>query len=228
MSGPEMTEDALLDELSIEQRQRLTTYLDRLLSVNEEMNLTAISNRDEAWQRHIVESLRIVKLFGDAPNLIDVGSGGGIPGLVIAIACPQLDVTLLEATEKKARFLDQTAKSLGLTNVRVLAERAELAAAAGAKRRESFELVTARAVAPLRVLLELTVPFLKVGGRLVAVKGERAETELAESADAQRLLGVTLEHSERHPTATVLVLRKTHATPKKYPRRAGEPKKNPL
>jgi 16S rRNA (guanine527-N7)-methyltransferase len=220
--------DALLDELSTEQRQCLSTYLDRLLAVNEDMNLTAIVDREEAWQRHIVESLRVLHLFGHAPNLVDVGSGGGLPGLVIAIARPQLKVTLLEATEKKARFLEQTAKTLGLTNVRVLAERAELAAAAGSQLREHFEIVTARAVAPLRVLLELTVPFLKVGGRLVAIKGERAEVELAESSEAQRLLGVTLEHSERHPTATVLVLRKTQATPKRYPRRAGEPKKNPL
>jgi 16S rRNA (guanine527-N7)-methyltransferase len=228
VSGSAIPEDALLEGLSTEQRQRLSAYLDRLLAVSQEMNLTAILDRGTAWERHIVESLRVVKLIGDAETLIDVGSGGGVPGIVIAIARPNLQVTLLEATEKKARFLEQTAKNLGLVNVRVLAERAELAGAASTKYRERFDLVTARAVAPLRVLLELTVPFLKVNGQLIAIKGERAETELVEAAEAQRILGVSLEHSERHPTATILVLRKLQSTPKKYPRRAGEPKKNPL
>jgi 16S rRNA (guanine527-N7)-methyltransferase len=220
--------EELVAHLAPKQQSQLELYINSLLTATEEFNLTAIRNREEAWERHILESLRVVPLLGNGTRLIDVGTGGGIPGMVLAIARPDIEVTLLEATTKKAAFLERTAIALGLTNVRVCAERAEDAAKVGARHRETFDIVTARAVAPLRVLLELTIPFLKPSGLFVAVKGEKAAAELDEAKRALQTLSVTLESSHRHPTATVLLLRKTAPTAAKYPRRSGEPKRNPL
>jgi 16S rRNA (guanine527-N7)-methyltransferase len=210
------------------QRTQLERFLQLLLEANSRFNLTALRERDVAWERHVVESLRLVPLLGDIRTLLDVGSGGGLPGLVLAIARPDTTVTLLESSKKKAQFLADTSEALGLTNVRVDCRRAEIAAAPGEPLRESFELVTARAVAALPVLLELTVPFVRVGGRVLAVKGERANEELAAAQRAQRALHVDLEKSERHPSATVLIFLKRSATPEQFPRRLGEPSRKPL
>ncbi|MGC4095236.1 MAG: 16S rRNA (guanine(527)-N(7))-methyltransferase RsmG [Polyangiaceae bacterium] len=216
---------ALLDP---RQQARLHEYLESLLQNTKLFNLTAIRDRDEAWNRHVVESLRLVPLLEDGKTLIDVGSGGGLPGIVLAIARPDVTVTLLEATEKKARFLEQTGVALQLENLHVLCERAEVVGAPGAAQRERFDIVTARAVAPLRVLLELTAPLAKVGGLLLAVKGEKAAAELEAAARALRELHVAHEQTVRQPTASVVLLRKRAATPAKYPRRSGEPARNPL
>jgi 16S rRNA (guanine527-N7)-methyltransferase len=228
VSGRDQATEDLLAPLVAEQRQQLEQYIDLLLRATADFNLTAIRDREEAWNRHILESLRLLPLLGEGQRLIDVGTGGGLPGMVLAIARPDLAVTLLEATTKKAHFLERTAKTLGLSNVNVTTERAEDAAANGAPLRQTFDIVTARAVAPLRVLLELTIPFLKPSGLFVAVKGEKANDELTEAQKAMTTLAVSLEASHRHPTATVLLLRKNGPTPAKYPRRSGEPKRNPL
>lgn len=228
-----------LPPLTPAQQAQLEAYLSLLLEANQQFNLTAITDRDQAWERHIVECLRLVGVVstviapttepaGASPQALDLGSGGGLPGLVLAITRPDIQFTLLEATGKKAHFLEQTAQKLALSNVRVVSERAELAAALGAKLRERFALVTARAVAPLPVLLELAVPFLKVDGTLLAVKGQRAQEELTQAAQAMSLLRVEPTAQLRHPTATVMLFRKTAPTAQRFPRRPGEPKRNPL
>jgi 16S rRNA (guanine527-N7)-methyltransferase len=217
-----------LNQLAVRQREQLAEYLDLFLHSAQLFNLTAIRDRDEAWARHVVESVRLVPLLGAGKRLIDVGSGGGVPGLVLAIACPDTAVTLLEATAKKARFLEQTGKALGLANLTVVCDRAESAGALGSPHRERFDIVTARAVAPLRVLLELTSPLAKVGGLIVAVKGEKAAEELTASANALSRLHVSHEKTVRQPTASVVLLRKNAPTSAKYPRRAGEPTRTPL
>ncbi len=233
MPSPDLTDNAagpaeLALPLTELQRGQAERFLELLLAANEQFNLTALRSPEEAWERHVVESLRVVPLLGPCKTLLDVGSGGGVPGMLFAIACPDTQVTLLEATEKKALFLETTAKALGLDNVTVVCRRAEQAAGVGEPMRGAFDLVTARAVAALRILLELTVPFLRVGGTLVAVKGERAPSELLEAERAMKLLNVELVDSERQSTATVLRLRKTAPTSDKYPRRSGEPKRRPL
>jgi len=201
--------------------------------------LTSITDREQAWERHIVECLRVAavvnsiiapapELMEAPPQVLDLGSGGGLPGVVLAIARPDIRFTLLEATAKKAQFLSEVAERLGLLNVSVLPERAEIAAAHGAALRAKFALVTARAVAPLPVLLELAIPFLKVNGTLLAVKGERAQEELAQASRAVALLHAEPTAQMRHPTATVMLFRKTSATAHHYPRRPGEPKRKPL
>ena len=222
------TSDATLGALEPARREKLAKYVDLLLESAQLFNLTAIVDPNEAWNRHVVESLRLLPLLGPGSRLIDVGSGGGLPGLVLAIARPDLAVTLLEVTQKKARFLEQTGSALGLTNLQVVAERAEIAAARGSAHRESYDIATARAVAPLPVLAELTAPFAKVGGLILAIKGEKAAAELLAAANALWTQHVSHESTVRHPTATILLLRKRAETPSKYPRRAGEPKRNPL
>lgn len=227
-SSAEPAPDDPSSQLEPKQRAQLTEFLDLLLHSAQLFNLTAIRDRTEAWERHVLESLRLVPLLGPGKTLIDVGSGGGLPGLVLAIARPDLAVTLLEATGKKARFLEQTASTLKLASVSVICERAESVGAPDSAERESFDIVTARAVAPLRVLLELTVPLARVGGLVVCVKGEKAADELAAAASALRELSVDHERTVRQPTASVVLMRKRAATAAKYPRRSGEPTRSPL
>lgn len=218
----------LLGDLSEAQKKQLSTYVDELLVVNTSFNLTAIRDRQDAWERHILESLELVPYLGKVRNVIDVGSGGGLPGMVLAIARPELQLTLLEATGKKARFLEATGIKLKLSNLVVVNDRAEKAGAVGSPLRESFDLVTARAVAPLPTLLELTVPFLRVGGSLLFVKGMKADAELAQAETALKVLGCELSNSVRQSSATLLIFAKTRATGTRYPRRSGEPKHRPI
>ncbi len=222
------SDEELMASLSPTQREHLAGYIDALLIANAQFNLTAVRDRQEAWNRHVVESLRLTPLIQSPRNLLDVGSGGGLPGMILAISRPDILVSLLEATAKKAKFLEETSKSLGLKNVNVICERAEIAGAPTSRWRENFEVVTARAVAPLRTLLELTLPFLKINGTLMAIKGQKAELELAEADNAQKRLHSRLLKSVRQPSATVLLITKDMQTSKTYPRRSGEPKHNPL
>lgn len=210
------------------QRALLRAYLEELLEANTKFNLTAVRSPEEAWDRHIIESASLAPFVGRPKNLIDVGSGGGLPGMVLAICRPDIEVTLLEATAKKARFLDATREKLALKNVTVVCDRAETGAAPKSPLRESFDVITARAVAPLRVLLELTIPFARVGGTLLAIKGEKAPKELQEAARALRVLKAQLLEDEQHPAGRLLTFRKVAATELGYPRRSGEPNRRPL
>lgn len=228
MSAPDLTDEQLLAALSPEQSQQLERYIDLLLDANAQFNLTAVRNREDAWQRHAIESLRVVPHLGQPRNLLDVGTGGGLPGMVLAIARPDIQVGLLEATSKKCRFLESTAQELGLANVTVHCCRAEEAGAPGQPLREHFDLVTARAVAALRVLLEFTIPFAKAQGRLLAIKGERADEEVADAKQALGLLHSKVHHTIRQPSATLLFIDKLKPTPRQFPRRTGEPKRRPL
>ncbi len=220
---------ALGVELSDATLDKLGAYLDKLLVANLSFNLTTVTELNEAWMRHLFDSLTLVPaLAGLAPGsrVADVGSGGGLPGLPLAIALPQLSFTLLEATGKKAQFLESTANALGLGNVRVVQDRAEtFGQGAG---RAAFDAVTARAVSRMPVLLELSLPLLRVGGELVAIKGEQAEDEVAEAKRALQILSGQVLALTRTPTGTVVRVRKLAETRAKYPRRPGEPKKNPL
>jgi 16S rRNA (guanine527-N7)-methyltransferase len=214
--------------LEVITRSQLSSYFTQLLQANQSFNLTAIRDPDEAWQRHIVESASLLPLLGGAKSLIDVGTGGGLPGMVLGICRPDISVTLLEATDKKTRFLSETVQSLELSNVTVQRGRAEDAAALGSALREAFDLVTARAVAPLRTLLELTIPFAKVGGTLMAIKGSKSDEEITDAQRALTLLHATVSQKVVNASGTVLLIKKTACTSAKYPRRNGDPKHHPL
>lgn len=183
--------------------------------------------------RHYAESLEAYRLSGspEAGVVVDVGSGGGFPGLVIAAVAPGVEVHLVEARRKRADLLGELAEALGLENVRAHGERAE-EAGRGALR-ERADLVIARAVAPLPVLLEYTAPLAATGGTIAAVKGSRGEAELAEAGGALATLncehtGTEQMRGEIAGQMRVLLFRKLGATPSRYPRRPGMPEKRPL
>lgn len=200
--------------LSPEQMTRLGDYLARLLAMNEQMNLTAITAPQEAWTRHILDSLTLLPFLMDLQpkaKLLDVGSGGGVPGIPLAIARPDLAITLLEATQKKAAFLAAVSSILGCTHVEIAAGRAEQLLQSPL--RASFDVVTARAVARLNTLLPWVVPFTKNGGRILLIKGERASEELAEARSTMANLGCEHEETQQTPTGRIMVLRKRSLKP---------------
>lgn len=212
----------------------LSRFVGLLLEANAQFNLTAIRSPEQAWSRHILDSLSLLPHL-ELPvggTMVDVGAGGGLPGIPLAIMGPDHPVTLVDATEKKTRYLAATAAALGLEHVEVVRGRAEdlTGAYPGADggHRERYDVAVARALAPMPVLLELVSPFLKPGGRLLAIKGERAPEELAASTRALRTLHMQLAGERRTPTGTVLILQKTAPTAARYPRRPGEPKRAPL
>lgn len=189
----------------------LARYLGLLLAMNEQMNLTALTNHEEIWPRHILDALTLEPLLRELPEgsaVADVGSGGGLPALPLALALPKLRFTLVESTQKKALFLSDAAKALGLTNVRVRAERAE----AVARDPERFAAVTARAVGRIAVLAPLVGPLLAPGGRALLLKGQRAREELDEAAKELTRAKLQHERTVETPTGRIVVLQK--ASPK--------------
>ena len=221
--------------LSETQAEQFKTYHRLLDEWNQRMNLTTITDPEEVEIRHFLDSLSIVSVisFDDGDKLIDVGTGAGFPGLALAIAFPKLQVTLLDSTMKKLNFLQAVIDELGLTNCQTLHSRAE-DAGNNPKHREAYDVVTARAVAMLPILLEYTVPLAKVGGFVVAMKGESAEREVDE---AKRALFVL--RAEAKPVAEIqlpgvdrphylITIEKMEKTPSNYPRQAGIPKKKPI
>ncbi|MHC5002955.1 MAG: 16S rRNA (guanine(527)-N(7))-methyltransferase RsmG [Planctomycetota bacterium] len=210
--------------------ERLGRYLALLLARTREMNLTSITDPDEAWERHVLDALTLMPLLAGAGagRVIDVGSGGGVPGVPLAVAMPGMAVTLLEATGKKARFLEEVVAALGLSNVVVVNDRAETIGHDRERHREQYDVVVARAVGRLPVLLELTVPLARVGGLVLAIKGARADEEIADARGALHALHAAVIDTVRTSTGTVVVIEKRRRTPRSYPRRPGEPKRRPL
>ncbi len=189
---------------------RLGDYLGRLLAMNEQMNLTAIKDPVEAWEKHVLDALTLVPLLaeiGAGGRVVDVGSGGGVPGIPLAIARGDLRVTLVEATQKKAAFLSAVTAALGLGNVSVRAERAEQLAAG--ELRGAFDAATARAVGRLVNLVPQTAPFVRPGGLLLLVKGQRAEEELDEARGVLGKQRCVHEKTVPTPTGRIVVLRRS-------------------
>ncbi|MBX3197147.1 MAG: 16S rRNA (guanine(527)-N(7))-methyltransferase RsmG [Labilithrix sp.] len=183
----------------------LGEFLALLLAMNERVNLTAVTDPDEAWSRHVLDALALLPRLADVPanaRVLDVGSGGGVPGLPLAIARPDLQVTLLDATEKKVAFLRSAAERLGRSNVDAVCGRAE-----SVELGEPFDVVTARAVAKIAALVPWTAPFAKEGGRLLLIKGARAGVELEEAAAVLRRFRCTHEGTHETPTGRIVVLR---------------------
>jgi 16S rRNA (guanine527-N7)-methyltransferase len=216
-------------------------YLDLLLDANSRMNLTAVRDADAVVRRHFVESavfggaLEAQGLLRDGVRVVDVGSGAGFPGLPLKLLWPHLRLTLVEATGKKAAFLSEVVQALALPGVEVCAMRAETAGRDPALR-ERFDLAVSRAVAPLAVLAELTLPLLRVGGSSAGIKGSRLAEEMRAAAVAIERLGggapreLPLPHgvAPPEPAPRFFVLTKSRPTPVDLPRRAGVTSSNPL
>lgn len=207
----------------------LCAFGEAVVRQNEVMNLTAITEPDQVAKLHLLDSLSVVKTADLAgKRLIDVGCGAGFPGVPVKIACPEAKVTLLDSLGKRMAWLEQILPELGVEAECVTARAEEFAA----KRREQYDYATSRAVARLNILLELTAPFVKVGGAVLAMKGAAAREELAEAKNAIAKLGLKLETVADYPmdgTAhSVIVLRKVKPTPPQYPRRYAKIKQSPL
>lgn len=212
--------------------ERLGRFLALLLTANERCNLTAITEPAQAWIKHIFDALTLIPLLSEIEEggcVADVGSGGGVPAIPLAICLPGLRFTLFEATAKKARFLESAIAALALGNAAVENLRAEDAGQDHKRHRERYDAVTARALGRIAVSAELTVPLAKVGsGRVLLVKGERAEEELAEAKQALHLLHAAHAGTVETPTGRIVVLTHARKAPRDYPRRTGEPKRRPL
>ena len=216
-------------ELSEKTAEKLCQFGEAVVKQNEVMNLTAITEPSQVAKLHLLDSLTVAKTVDlKGKRVIDVGCGAGFPGVPVQIACPEAKVTLLDSLGKRMAWLEQILPQLGV-NAQCVTARAEEYAA---KHRESYDYATSRAVARLNILLELTAPFVKVGGAVLAMKGAAAREELEEAKNAIAKLGLKLETVADYPmdgTAhTVLVLRKVKPTPPQYPRRFAKIKQSPL
>ncbi|EXC34222.1 Ribosomal RNA small subunit methyltransferase G [Morus notabilis] len=230
--------------LTSSQQDQLRLYVDSLLQWNQKMNLTAVTEVDEVMERHVEDSLAIIPPIRnsylshcssscDHLKLVDVGSGAGLPGLILAIACPGWEVTLMESMNKRCVFLEHVIAYVGLANVQVVRGRAENLGRDQCFR-EKFDVTVARAVAEMRVLAEYCLPLVRVGGLFVAAKGHDPEVEVTKAERAIEMMGASVlqvcsvESHSPHGQRTAVVCFKARPTPKKYPRDPGTPAKLPL
>lgn len=220
-------------KVTVEQAGKFQRYMEFLVEWNEKLNLTAITGPEEVMEKHFLDSLTLLLACKpkDGGKLLDVGTGAGFPGVPIKIMRPDLQVTLLDGSNKRLNFLGELCCELGIECQRVH-KRAEEAGLDKAMR-ESYDLVTARAVAQLRVLCEYCLPLVKMKGFFIAMKGPNAGDELAEAKKALEILGgdkITIKQVQL-PTAgerNLVVVRKLSFTPKGYPRHGGTISKHPL
>ena len=214
-------------------KDKLEKLADIILEWNEKINVTAIRDRAEFMKKNVDDSLEILKLpeFAEAKRILDLGTGGGFPGLPLAIACPDKELYLLDSVAKKLKVVAIAADELGLENVDVLNARAEDLAKWPAYR-ESFDLVVSRAVANMSTLSEYCLPFVKAGGYFVAYKTAAASEEIAAAENAVKLLGGgeqrIVSYGDEESGHVFVIIKKAAACPKKYPRKAGLPSKQPL
>lgn len=216
-------------ELSHEQAESLCAFGRAVVKQNEVMNLTAITEDTAVARLHLLDSLTVLCCADlKGKSLIDVGCGAGFPGVPLAIACPEAKVTLLDSLGKRVTWLKEVLPTLGVDAECVTGRAEEVVA----QRRERYDYAVSRAVARLNILLELTAPYVKVGGAVLALKGAAAREELAQCKNAIRQLGLKLEEVREFPidgaNHAIIVLRKVAPTPKQFPRRYAKIKQSPL
>jgi 16S rRNA (guanine527-N7)-methyltransferase len=210
-------------------------YKDLIKEWNEKINLTAIKEDEEIIKKHFIDSMKVFKFEGlkNAKNVIDIGTGGGFPGIPMKIMKPEINIVLLDSLNKRIKFLNEVIKDLQLEKITTIHGRAE-DFAQEAKYREKFDVAVSRAVANLTVLSEYCIPYVKVGGYFVAMKGPAAEDEIKCSQNAIRKLGGRIEHIEKVQIEdsdlkhNLVIISKIAGTHKQYPRKAGIVSKDPL
>lgn len=220
-------------EINDNQIKKFYDYMNLLIEWNDKINLTAITEPKEVIVKHFIDSILAAKYIKDNSSIIDVGTGAGFPGIPLKIFNDSYKITLLDSLNKRTIFLQEVIEKLGLENMEVIHGRAE-DYAQDKKYREMYDYAISRAVAPLNILLEYLVPYTRIDGSVIAMKGSNAEQELIEAKNAINKLGAEVreksvvqlpdDSGERY----ILVLGKKEHTNKTYPRKAGTPKKNPL
>lgn len=207
-------------------------YYELLIEWNEKMNLTGITDYEEVLMKHFLDSVSIIKAVDmkNINSLIDIGTGAGFPGIPIKIVFPHIKVTLLDSLQKRIGFLNTVIEELGLVNIDTIHGRAE--DFAKNVLREKYDLCVSRAVANLSTLSELCIPFVKVNGFFVSYKSDKSSEEIDNAKNAIKLLGGTIldtiSFSIDDNGRTLVVIKKSNITSKKYPRKAGTPAKDPL
>lgn len=220
-------------DLNSEKIDKFNKYMELVLDWNNKINLTAIKNEDEFVLKHFIDSLTVKDLIKDDSKVIDVGTGAGFPGIPLKIYNDSLNITLLDSLNKRVNFLDLVIKELNLNNISAIHGRAEDIAHLS-DYRENFDVAISRAVAQLNVLVEYLLPFIKVGGICICMKGPNASEEIENSKRAIELLGGKIESvnkiflPESDFERNIVVIKKIKNTNSKYPRKAGMPSKEPL
>ena len=220
-----------------DQVERFEAHYRELVAWNRRTNLTAIVDYEEAQLKHFLDSLTtalvIPEPIKEHGRLIDVGSGGGFPGIPMKVAFPGMHLTMLDSVGKKTAFLDHLVVALGLTDSQVCTGRAEDLAMNG-QLRETYDVVVSRGVAPMRVLMEITLPYCRIGGMVVTLKKGEIAPEIAASLHAMEVLGGRMRETKRvdveglRDERALVVVEKVKPTPSKFPRRPGLPVKHPL
>ena len=220
-------------ELSEDQLDKFYDYMNILIEWNKVMNLTAITEPEEIILKHFIDSLTVLNSISKNSKIIDVGTGAGFPGIAIKIAYPEIKVVLLDSLNKRIKFLNEVIEKLRLENIEAVHGRAE-EYGRNKDYREKFDIAIARAVAPLNVLLEYLMPFVKNGGKCVCMKGSNSQEEIDLSSNAIKMLGGRLIETEEFVIPNtdikrrIVEIKKIEETPNRYPRKAGTPSKEPL
>ncbi|MCF7931821.1 MAG: 16S rRNA (guanine(527)-N(7))-methyltransferase RsmG [Acholeplasmataceae bacterium] len=231
-----MFKDLLKENLQIslsEAQERLfERYLEILLETNKTMNLTAITDPKEVYIKHFYDSLLLMRSadFGGPVSICDMGSGAGFPGIPIKIVCPDVKLTLIDSLTKRIRFLESLVKDLKMTDVVIINDRIEVAAKT---LQQAFDVVTARALGAMPLILEMGLPMVKKGGVMIAMKGAKGEEELASANHALTVLGGRLDHIKKHvlpdhmgERTNIVIRKRTHI--EGYPRPYAHMRKSPL
>lgn len=220
-------------DISNEQSMKFYKYMELLLRWNESINLTAITEPNEVVLKHFIDSITIEKYINHNAKIVDVGTGAGFPGIPLSIVRPDLKITLMDSLNKRIKFLDEVVKENQLSFVNTIHGRAE-ELGRNTKFREKFDIATSRAVAPLNVLLEYLVPFVKVGGYCICMKGSNIDEELNDAKKSLELLKCEVEEIENFDlpgsnySRNIIIIKKIGETSSKYPRKPGTPTKEPL
>lgn len=226
-----------LKELNIElselQLEQFYNYMNILIEWNKFMNLTGITKPEEVITKHFIDSLTVLDKIDKSASVIDVGTGAGFPGIPIKIVFPETKVVLLDSLNKRIKFLNEVIEKLELKNIETIHGRAE-EYGRNKNHREKYDIAIARAVAPLNILLEYLMPFAKVNGKCLCMKGSNSEEEITNSKNAIKVLGGELIKTEdfyipnTDISRRIVQIKKVKETNNKYPRKAGTPSKEPL
>lgn len=219
--------------LSLEDANHFYEYMNLLLEWNEKINLTAITEPKEVILKHFIDSITINMYLNEIDNAMDIGTGAGFPAIPLKILNSEKKFTLVDSLNKRIKFLENVCKKLNLNNIECLHARAE-ELARNKEYRQRYDVVTSRAVARLSTLLEYMLPFVKVGGRCICMKGANIKEELDEANKAIEILGGRIEKvdllllPDSDMERNIIVIKKVKETPNTYPRKAGMPSKQPI